>query len=157
MTSVPYLDARGAGARGSKKVTSPRSPKVIATSAWRQHRDLLRNAGSLVATTGVTSVLGAAYWIFAARLFSQQDVGYGAAEIPAMTLLGTIGMFGFGTLLVGELPRRNRRTELVSAALITCAFGCVALGLGFVLIAPYFSSQFGAMLGTTGQKGLFVA
>ena len=157
MTSVPYLNARGAKTHSSRTVTSKRSPMAILSSAWRQHRNLLRNAGSLVATTGVTSVLGAAYWIFAARLFSQQDVGYGAAAVPAMTLLGTIGMFGFGTLLVGELPKRKRRTELVSAALITCALGCLALGLGFVLVVPHFSQRFETMLGAPEQKGIFIA
>ena len=138
-------------------VRSKRSPRAILSRAWRQHRNLLRNAGSLVATTGITSVLGAAYWTFAARLFSQQDVGYGAAAVPAMTLLGTIGMFGFGTLLIGELPKRKRRAELVSAALITCALGCLALGLGFVLVVPHFSKRFETMLGAPEQKGIFIA
>jgi O-antigen/teichoic acid export membrane protein len=73
-----------------------------------------------------------------------------------MTLLGTIGMFGLGTLLVGELPRREHRAELVSAALIACALGSLLLGLGFVLIAPLFSKRFATMIGTPDQKGLFV-
>ena len=91
--------------------------------AWRRHQDLLSNASTLAATTGVTSVLGFAYWATAARLFSQQAVGYGAAAISAMTLLGTIGMLGMGTLLIGELPRRSARAGLVSAALLTCGLG----------------------------------
>jgi O-antigen/teichoic acid export membrane protein len=118
---------------------------------------LLHNTGSLYAATGITAVLGAVYWTFAARLYSQQDVGYGAAEVPAMTLLGTIGMFGLGTLLVGELPKRRRRAELVSAALIACALGSLLLGLGFALIAPLLSVRFATMIGTPGQRGLFVA
>jgi len=117
---------------------------------------LLRNTASLYAAFGITSILGLLYWTVAARLFSQQDVGYGAAEVSAMTLLGTIGTFGLGTLLVGELPKRERRTELVSAALMACALGSLLLGLGFVLIAPLFSGRFAPMIGTLNQKALFV-
>lgn len=129
----------------------------MVAGVYGQHRALLSNAGSLFATTGVASILGAAYWTLAARLFGQQDVGYGAAEIPAMTLIGTIGMFGFGTLLVGELPKRKRRAELVSAALIVCALGSLFLGLAFVLIAPHFSGRFGVLISTPIQKAIFIA
>ena len=99
-----------------------RSPWAAVMAAWRQHQDLLSNASTLAATTCVTSVLGFAYWAIAARLFSQQAVGYSAAAISAMTLLGTIGMLGMGTLLIGELPRRKDRAGLVSAALSLAAF-----------------------------------
>lgn len=153
MTSMSYREAK---ARGRRTVMTQRSPRVLVTAAWFQHRDLLRNAGSLVAATGATSVLGAVYWTFAARLFSQQQVGYGAAEVPTMTLLGTIGMFGLGTLLIGELPRRKRRAELITAALIACAMGSLALGLGFVLVAPSLSRRFAVMFSTSDQKELFV-
>lgn len=85
----------------------------------RRHGDVLKNASSLLATTGVTSAMGFAYWTVAARLMSQRAVGFGSATVSAITLLATIGMFGLGTVLIGELPRRTRRGDLVSAALIT--------------------------------------
>ena len=126
-------------------------------AAWRRHRDLLSNAGSLVATTGVASLLGFVYWMFAARLFSQRAVGYGSAAVSAMTLLGTIGMLGLGTLLIGELPRRSSRAGLVSAALLTCGLGSLVLGLGFAVVAPHVSVSFADMIGTPGRGALFVA
>lgn len=101
--------------------------------------------------------MGAAYWALAARLFSQQDVGYGAAEVPTMTLLGTIGVFGLDFLLVGELSKRKRRAEFVSAALIACALGSLLLGIGFAFIAPHFNQRFDTMLGPLDQKGIFAA
>jgi O-antigen/teichoic acid export membrane protein len=149
-------DAAGARAR-PRAATSQRSPWVAAHTVWRRHHDLLSNASTLAATTGVTSLLGFAYWATAARLFSQQAVGYGAAAISAMTLLGTIGMLGMGTLLIGELPRRNARAGLVSAALLACGLGSLVLGLGFVVLAPHFSPRFDHVSGTLGQAALFVA
>ena len=153
-TSYPRRGVASPDARGA--MMSRRTIKAIVVGAYHQHRDLLRNAGSLLATTGVTAVLGAVYWIVAARLFRQQDVGYAAAEMSTMTLLGTIGMFGLGTLLLGELPKRERRTELASAALIACALGSLLLGAGFAILAPLFSKRFAEVIGTPGQAVLFV-
>ena len=78
-------------------VESQRTPWSAVLAVWLRHRDLLSNAGSLLATTGITSALGFVYWTFAAREFSQEAVGYGSAAVSAMTLLGTIGMLGLGT------------------------------------------------------------
>jgi O-antigen/teichoic acid export membrane protein len=148
----------GARARlGPRSATPQRSPWVAVQTVWRRHHDLLSNASTLAATTGVTSVLGFAYWATAARLFSQEAVGYGAAAISAMTLLGTIGMLGMGTLLIGELPRRSARAGLVSAALLTCGLGSLVLGLGFAVLGPRFSVRFEHVSGTPGQAALFVA
>jgi len=72
----------------------------------RVNRSIVSNAGSLVATQLVTSGLGFLFWLVAARWFSPAGVGFAAAAISAMTLLGTFGMLGLGTLLMGELPRR---------------------------------------------------
>ena len=139
------------------RVAMPRSPSAAVMAAWRRHRDLLINAGSLLATTGVTSLLGFIYWIFATRLFSQGSVGYGSAEVSAMTLLGSIGMLGLNTLLIGELPRRNDRAGLVSAALLTCGLSSLVLGLGFAVVAPSVSIRFAAMTGTPDRAALFAA
>jgi len=156
MTYTQQADRSDAEAPGRPSASPLRLLKGIAVGAWSQHRDLLRNAGSLLATTGVTSILGAAYWTVSARFFAQQSVGYAAVEIPAMTLLGTIGMLGLGTLLVGELPKSKNRAELASAALLTCAAGSLVLGVGFALLAPHFNERFAAILGPLDQKALFV-
>jgi O-antigen/teichoic acid export membrane protein len=156
MTYAHDADRSDAETAGLVPLSSPRSIKTIVAGVWSQHQDLLRNVGSLLATTGVTSVLGAAYWTFAARIYAQSSVGYAAAEIPVMTLLGTIGMLGLGTLMVGELPNAERRAELASAALIVCSAGSTLLGIGFAFIAPLYNQRFAALLGPPDQKLLFV-
>ena len=158
MTNVRAdFDAYG-GAEQHRRTPAPqRSLRVAITAAWRRHRDLLSNVGSLLATTGVTSALGFVYWTFAARMFNQQAVGYGSAGVSAITLLGTIGMLGLGTLLVGELPRRSGRAGLVSAALLACGLGSVVIGLGFAAVAPHINARFGIILGTPARATLFAA
>jgi hypothetical protein len=72
-----------------------------------------------------------------------------------MTLLGTIGMLGLGTVLIAELPRRLDRARLVSAALLASGIGSALLGAAFAIIAPYTSSHFGHISGSLGQAALF--
>src|SRR6266516_7893752 len=99
---------------------------------------MLTNAGSLVGTTAVTSILGFVYWWLAARQFPPEAVGFASAAISAMTLLGTFAMLGLGTLLLGELPQqRGREASLISAALILVGAVGGLLGLAFAVGAPH--------------------
>ena len=154
---LPGRSVQAATGQGRRAAAPTRSPRMVAIDAWRRHSDLLANAGSLAATTGVTSLLGFVYWTVAARTFTQQAVGYGSAAVSAMTLLGTVGMFGLGTLLIGELPRRRSRGGLVAAALAACGLGSLALGVGFAVVAPHFSVRFADMLGSPDRKAVFAA
>jgi O-antigen/teichoic acid export membrane protein len=122
---------------------------------WQTNSDLLRNAGSLAATTGLTSVFGFVFWIIAARQFSPSAVGYGSAAISAMMLLGTVGMFGLGTVLIGELPRRNDRGALIAAALIASGLGSLALGVLFPALAAACGAHFPELTGTAIRLLIF--
>ena len=156
MTDAP-IGIRAYMATGAALQTafSPRSLGSAVSAIWRRHHDLLANAGSLIGATAVTSALGFTFWTLAAREFSQQAVGYGSAAVSAMSVLATIGIFGLGTVLIGELPRRNPRAGLVSAALLASGLGSLVLAIGFVVIAPVVSKRFGDMLGSPFEALLF--
>src|SRR5487761_1695510 len=134
------------------------SPKV--REMWQRNQDLLRNAGSLAATTGLTSIFGFVFTIVAARMFTLNEVGWGNAAISAMPLFGTIGMFGLGTMLIGELPKkRTDRGGLFAAYVLTSAVGSAILGLIFaIVVGLYFSDakHLPGIGGTSGQVLLFV-
>ena len=98
-------------------------------------------------TTVITSALGFSFWAYAAREFSQSAVGYGSAAVSAMSLLSTIGIFGLGTVLIGELPRRSNRAGLVLAALLTSGIASFILGVGFAIVASLASKRFEVTLG----------
>jgi O-antigen/teichoic acid export membrane protein len=148
--------ARGS-ARAGPAGLPYRSPLTAVSGGWRKHRDLLDGASSLAATTGVTSLLGFAYWAVAARLFPLRAVGYGSAAVSAMSLIALVGMLGLGTVLIGELPRRKPRAGLVSAALLASGLGSLVLGLAFAMLAPHISVHFHNMSRTPGQAALFIA
>jgi O-antigen/teichoic acid export membrane protein len=115
---------------------------MIAQRAWPTApevgaRAILSNAGSLVGSVAVTSLLGFPYWWIAARAFPAEAVGFAAACVSAMTLLGTVGMLGLGTLLTGELPRQAQDRASLLATAVTFAGGAgLVLGLLFALVAP---------------------
>ena len=94
-------------------------------------------SASLVSTYALTSVLGLAFWLLAARQFSVSEVGVGGAAISMMTLIGTFGTFGLGTLLISRLPRTDQgdRRVLVRTALAFAATVSVVLALVVPLVA----------------------
>jgi O-antigen/teichoic acid export membrane protein len=113
------------------------------------NRAVLFNAGSMMSTVVVTALLGAAFWLVAARQFSTEGVGVASAAVSAMTLLGYLATVGLGTLLMGELPRRDSHHRgLLNAALIVSGALGLALGLGFALGAPLLSAELEALSGT---------
>lgn len=122
------------------------------------NRELLLNAASMVGTTVITAGLGFVYWWLAARQFPQEAVGFASALISAMSLLGTLGMVGMGTLLIGELPRQpEQRAPLITTALLVTGGVSVVLSLLFGLVAPWFSVEFAVFAGQFGTIVGFTA
>src|SRR6202011_674713 len=116
------------------------------------------NAGSLVGTTLVTSGLGFVYWWVAAKRFTPDVLGVASASISTMTLLGTLGIVGMGTLLITEIPRQPQKAiSLISTGLITVAITGGFAGLLFALIAPVLSSQFSPLRSSVMNVLIFVA
>ncbi len=124
----------------------------------KKNSAIIVNAGSLVATTGVNSVLGFAYWWLAARKFLPEAVGLASAAISAMTLLGTLSVLGLGTLLIGELPRQpGKEGSLISAALILVGGVGAGIGMVFAIAAPFLSTDFAVLRASVPDMLLFAA
>jgi O-antigen/teichoic acid export membrane protein len=125
----------------STEVRRPAIGRTILAKV-RGERQMLLNSISMFGTAAVTALLGAAYWLVAARSFSETAVGIGSAAVSAMTLLGFLATVGLGTLLMGELPRLpEARRGLINAALAVSAGIGAVLGIGFALLAPLASSN----------------
>jgi O-antigen/teichoic acid export membrane protein len=124
----------------------------------RGHLDLLTNSGSLMAATVVTSALGFVYWWLAARTVPAEAVGSASATVSAMSLIGTLGMFGMGTLLLSELPRmRRRRANLISAAVLVSGVAAGVGAVGYLLLAEFVLPGLRASLPSTAGTVLLVA
>jgi O-antigen/teichoic acid export membrane protein len=128
-----------------------------AIPVWREQRKLLGTTASLLATTGITTGLGLAFWWLAAHLVPVAEVGYGSAAISAMTLVGTFGMAGLNTVLIGHLAARPRDAEgLLAAALCTSALISAVLGAGFCLIAVVIEPRLTPYLHSGTAAALFI-
>ena len=111
----------------------------------KKNLTVLLNAGSIVGTTAVTSLLGFAYWWVAARLFTTDAIGLASAMISMMSLLGTMSMLGLGTLLTGELTRQpGKEWAIINAALIVVGGAGLVVGAVFAFLAPIISPELDA-------------
>lgn len=120
-------------------------------------RALIANAVSLVGTSAVTSGLGFVFWWLAARQLSPGALGAGTAAVAVMTLLGTLGMLGFGTLLISELPRQpGRGAGLMAASLGAVALACTVLGLLVGAALPHWMPGLTWITADSASLALFV-
>jgi O-antigen/teichoic acid export membrane protein len=132
----------------------PQGPSLLG----RQQRALLGTTVSLLATTGITTLLGLAFWWLAAHLVPVSAVGYGSAAISAMTLVSTFGMAGLNTVLIAHLARRPRDSNgLLAAALCTSAMISAVLATGFWLVAGVLLPQMAPYLHSGPEAVLFIA
>ncbi|WP_305789183.1 lipopolysaccharide biosynthesis protein [Symbioplanes lichenis] len=123
----------------------------------RGHLDLFLNAGSLMATTALTSLFGFAYWWVAARAASPEAVGQASAAVSAMTLIGTIGMFGMGTMLISDLGAlRTPKWQLISTCLVVAGSAATVGGLLYVGLAHWAMPGLRDALGSTPATVLLV-
>ncbi len=105
----------------------------------RQHlaEPFARNAYSLVLNTGVTGLLGLAYWLLAARAYGESDVGRGSVTISLMTLLsGVVALSLTGTLTRFIGPSGRRAGSFVATAYLLTAVAVTALTTVFLLALP---------------------
>ncbi len=135
-----------------------RTGSALLVSTLDRERQMLLNSGSMLGTAIVTALLGAGFWLVAARWFSQDAVGVGSAAVSAMTLLGFLATVGLGTLMMGELPRmREGQRGLIGAALAVSGLIGAVLGAAFALLAPLVSSNLGALSSSAAAVVVFAA
>jgi O-antigen/teichoic acid export membrane protein len=135
--------------------------RVVRTVLFRwvkTNRVMLANTGSLVCTNLITSALGFMYWWLAARLFSPEAVGLASAAISAMALLATISLLGFGSLLIGELPRQPGKAQsLVSTAILLVGGAGGLAGVVFAMLTPLISKDLQGLRAGPAGIALFAA
>lgn len=129
MTTFSILDAPAPSPPGDAR-------RPLSTRLRVQARTPLVRAGlNLIASAGVTSVLGLAFWSLAARRFSAEALGATAGLLAAMEVIAAIASLGLRTALMRFVPSlgdRARRVVSVSYAAsgsvaLVCALGFAAL------------------------------
>jgi O-antigen/teichoic acid export membrane protein len=127
------------------------------TGSVPETHHLLRSAYSLAANTGVTSVLGMAFWLVSARLFSSEEVGRDTVLISVMIELSTLCQLNLNNGIIRFLPDFGEGAGR-AVGLAYAASGLFALlaGTAFVLVAPAASAELGFLGDDTALQVCFV-
>lgn len=115
----------------------------VTTKVAAHLRDpLRRNADALILGTGLTSVLGLAFWALAARWLSTETVGIGAALVSTVTLLANLATLGMRNGLVRFLPSSGVATRrLILSSYAACATAAVLAAGIFLLGQPLWADR----------------
>src|SRR6185437_11658033 len=114
------LHAFPAGTATGRRMTNLRT---LRSQALGGSSPLLRNGYALMANTVVTGLLGLAYWLLAARHYSEQDVGRASAAYSAMNLLAGITALS----LIGAMARFIPQSGQGTGKLIRLGYGISVL------------------------------
>jgi O-antigen/teichoic acid export membrane protein len=130
--------------------------RPVPASGWlaeHLHDRLYRTGYYLIVGTGITSLLGVAFWALAAHTYSARDVGLDAAAISAMTLVSGACSLDLTAVFVRYLPiAGDAAHKLVSRSYAVT----VALSLIFGLAAALSSSLWSTKLAFLGGGGWLV-
>jgi len=94
---------------------------------------LYSNACYLIADTVVVSLLGFAFWVLVAKLYTPAEVGLASATIAAVILLARLSGLGFGYGLIRFLPGAGERSNPLINSCFTIA-GLTSLVTALVFI-----------------------
>jgi O-antigen/teichoic acid export membrane protein len=103
---------------------------------------MIRSALGLMTSNTLSTVLGLAFWIAAARLYPSSTVGRDAALVVGMVTVSSVAQLNLYSGLLRFLPaqRQNAPRSLVGAYAATTALS-VVLATGFVLLVPSLAPQ----------------
>lgn len=96
----------------------------------------LGNSLALIGAKAATMGLGFFFWLFAARLFSQSDVGVAAGIVSAMMLCTQLALLGIGSSVISYFRAHESDPERLINTALTLVSGAAALAAGvFLLVA----------------------
>jgi O-antigen/teichoic acid export membrane protein len=109
---------------------------------------LLRNGYALMLNTGVTGLLGVAYWLLAAHRYSAADVGRASAAFAALNLLSGITAHNMLGALTRFIPQSGRRTKaLIIRSYLVSAVASMAAAVLFLLTVRRWGASYSDLTG----------
>jgi len=100
---------------------------------------LYRNSLYILLTMVLGAVFGFIFWIIAAKLYAQEEVGINTALISAVSLLAIISFLGLDQSIIRFFPDKNKFNILTTSSLVimvsTISFGVIFI-LGVDLWSP---------------------
>lgn len=128
---------RVAGGQSVDSVDSV-GPRASAARLWALvHTDeLVKNGFFLLASTATQGVLGAAFWLLCARLFTVAEIGTATALISATVLLGYVSLLGLNSSVIRFLPNASDPNAEINNGILLSSVVSIVLASGYVLLLP---------------------
>lgn len=99
---------------------------------------LYRNAYALMLNTAVNSGFGLLYWILAAHVFSDDEVGRGNALVSLMLLVSSLTQLNFSQALIRFLPRAGSASARLVGNAYAVSTGLAVVGSTIVMAYCHF-------------------
>jgi O-antigen/teichoic acid export membrane protein len=118
-----------------------RNPVAGVFSALRD--PAYRGSYALVANTLGTNVIGAIYWVVAARLYGPEALGRAAALISGLMLVALLSQLNLSSTLMRFLPQMGAASagRLIRWSYLATSFTALAGSVIFVTVLPRLSSE----------------
>lgn len=133
-------------------------PKRDARSFPLLGASLVRNGYVLIFNTGLTAGLGLLFWIFAARLYSIEQVGIGTALLAVFQTLSNLSQLAFGNLVNRFLPiAGNKSGRMIAITAIGTAVMAGTFAIAFLALSTSISPALVPALNSLSMQLMFTA
>ncbi len=141
---------------GSDSSPAREESRFAVLRGGRSAEPLLRSAYSLLINTVLTSGLGMAFWIVAARLYAPAAVGRDSALVAAMMQISSVAQLNMANTLVRFIGTRPDALRVLVLAYAVSAAAALLLGAGFVVLAPQLADDFRFLTNDPTTGAVFV-
>jgi O-antigen/teichoic acid export membrane protein len=107
----------------------------------RKRNHMVRNSMFSLLSAALQALLGFAFWVLAARVFTPPEVGRATSLISATSVIGFIALFGLNSTLVRFLPTSKHRDALITVTLVLVAAAGMVVAIGYVVALPVIAPQ----------------
>jgi hypothetical protein len=118
-------------------------------------RALARGGVALLANSGLTAVLGVAFWLAAARMYAPASVGRGSALVSALFTISGLCQLNYSRSLSGLLPSAARPCRLLVSVYGLTVTLSLAIGLVSAFALPLVTAEFSYLNGNLLFIGCF--
>ncbi|WP_157436377.1 lipopolysaccharide biosynthesis protein [Actinospica robiniae] len=117
---------------------------------------VLQNSVFLMASTGLTAVLGLLFWRLVAHLFTPTRVGLATSLISAISLISYMSLCGLNSTLIRfPAPQRTRNSQ-ITLSLVAVGGAAFVIASGYLLGLPWYGQKLMFMRDNPGLSALFV-
>ncbi len=131
------------------------NPISVMSQLKRRLKDpLYKNSFMIMLSTGISSLLGFAFWIVVARHYPLAEVGLASAMLSMLGLLYVLSSLGLHLGLIRFLPSTDDKRGVVNSCLTIAGAFSIVLAVAFILGTPIWSQD---LLLIGRDAGLFIA